>query len=78
MLSDVLCAVCGGPTGDLKIAKQSRKAHLRDDPHGLRSADLDDKDFDGYDPEVVSKYELGWVKNCRLLGFNPHSAKIEK
>lgn len=78
MRYDVLCAVCGGPTGDLKIAKQSRKARLRDDPRGLRSADVDDEDFDGYDPEVVSKHQLGWIKNCRLLGFHAHSAQIEK
>ncbi|KAJ7259672.1 hypothetical protein C8J57DRAFT_490239 [Mycena rebaudengoi] len=69
MGSDVLCAVCGGPTVNVQIAEKSRKGR----PEGS-----DDSDDQAYDPSVVTMEDVEWTNSCILLGFNPQAVAIDK
>ncbi|KAF7326367.1 putative f-box domain protein [Mycena venus] len=86
MAVDVLCAVCGGPTVQVQIAKKSPKVRVpRNEsnseglsPHSEDSNSDSDEDEWGYDPQIVNEEDVEWTGSCILLGYNRRSTAIDK
>ncbi|KAF7348433.1 F-box domain protein [Mycena venus] len=86
MAVDVLCAVCGGPTVQVQIAKKSPKVRVpRNEsnseglsPHSEDSNPDSDEDEWGYDPQIVNEEDVEWTGSCILLGYNKRSTAIDK
>ncbi|KAJ7204568.1 hypothetical protein C8J57DRAFT_1485377 [Mycena rebaudengoi] len=76
--SDILCAVCGGPTTGVQVAEKPPKFRLPKCTGDSEDESSEDEDECGYDPRIFNEADVEWTYSSLLLGFNARSTAIEK